>query len=116
VVPAVRPVIWIGLEVPLTGTQLPPLSWYAYDEIALPPLKPGVNSTESAPLETANELIVGAPGTASGIPDAGVDTVPTPTALSARTWTVYEVPLTRPGITIDVDADATATHEPPLTW
>ena len=113
--PAVRPMIWIGLEVPLTETQLPPLSWYAYDEMALPPLKPGANSTETAPFEAANELIVGAPGTASGVPEAGADTAPTPTALSARTSTVYEVPLTRPGITMDVDADATAIHDPPLT-
>ena len=36
------------------------------------------NADESVPFEMASELIVGAPGTASGVPDAGAETAHRP--------------------------------------
>ena len=83
--------------------------------MAPPPLNPGVKATESEPSPTARELIVGAPGTACGVPDAGAEAAPGPTALSARASTVYAVPLTSPGMTRVVDDEATVTQAPPST-
>src|SRR6187402_3570620 len=113
--PAASPPTEIGLVVPVASAQSVPLNEYWYPVTAVPPEKPGVNAMLSEPLPTASEVIVGAPGTARGVPEAAAEIAPAPTALWARTSTEYAVPLTRPGMTRLGDAEFTVTHEPPST-
>ena len=51
-----------------------------------------MNATESEPLLGVIEVIVGAFGVATGVAAVVEDGAPSPATLTARIWTLYEVP------------------------
>src|SRR5665213_3728504 len=73
--------------------------------MAEPPLSVGALQLTSADaVSEMAEVAVGAPGAVNGVAVPGFDAVPLPTALSARTFTVYVVPLVRPLIVNGLDS------------
>ena len=85
-----------------------------------PPVEPAVNATETVESPAVTDEMVGAPGTVRGVnePDAS-EAAPEPAVFTARNFTVYAVPLVRPGIATgdEVSAGDNATHEPaPFNW
>jgi hypothetical protein len=59
-------------------------------------------------------VIVGAPGTVSGVEVTELDPAPDPDALLARSITVYAVPLLKPVINTGDDVEPLALHVYPL--
>ena len=80
-----------------------------------PPSKPGTKPTVPTPMPAVVPTIVGAPGVARGVPEAGSLIAPVPMALVARSSMSTATPLVRPGITIGCPVPATGTQLPPST-
>ena len=69
--------------------------------IAEPPLEDGaVNATDNCALPGVMPVMVGAPGVVRGVAAVLAVAVPSPTELTARIWTLYNVPLLRPVMTM----------------
>ena len=51
--------------------------------IGLPPLLPGVKATEADPAPTVTDVMVGAPGSAAGVPFMELEAAPVPMLLVA---------------------------------
>ena len=67
--------------------------------IVEPPFETGgTNVTISSSLPGVMELIVGAPGVVTGVPDTDVDEDPAPIEFTARRITEYNVPFVKPVI------------------
>src|SRR5665213_1680709 len=61
--------------------------------------------------------MLGAPGSAAGVPELAGEAAPSPTALFARILTEYDVPLASPEITRgEVDVAALIQAPAPLSW
>ncbi len=76
-----------------------------------------MKETAALPMPVATDVMVGAPGGATGLPVAGPDAAPAPIALTARTCTEYDVPFTRPVTVIgEVAVPAEIQFPSPFTW
>jgi len=85
----VRPVITIGLVVPLAAAQVvPPSSENWYPVIVRSPALPAVKGALMLPSPTVRALSVGAPGRARGVTSTrGEDAAPVPALFVAATST-----------------------------
>jgi len=101
-VPLVKPLTTIGLVVPVFVSADAPLATQeaVYCVIAEPPFDPAAKATDAVPFPAVMTPRVGADGVVKGVADAEEDAGPVPTAFTAATLQLYEVPFTRPVTTI----------------
>ena len=64
--------------------------------MAFPPLLPGVKAMEAVPAPTCTEVMVGAPGTATGVWLSELEGAPVPLVFTASISTEYAVPSVKP--------------------
>jgi hypothetical protein len=79
-----------------TANILPASVEYSYHRIADPLVAGAVNASENPESVDVAASDVGVPGTVYGVTVVAVDAEPVPPALTARTATLYAVPLVRP--------------------
>jgi hypothetical protein len=98
----VSPLTTIGLVVPVLVAGDPPAATQdaVNSVIAEPPFDPAENATEAVPFPAVTAPIAGAAGIVNGVPEADEELGPVPTAFTAETVQLYEVPLTSPVMTI----------------
>jgi hypothetical protein len=85
--------------------------------IVLPPELPGVKETDALPTPTCTDVMVGTPGTATGVPESEFDGLPVPMLLTASISTEYDVPSVSPGMVRGLEVPDVDSHGPvPLSW
>ncbi len=82
---------------------------YWYPVMVLPPSLPGVNATDALVAPTCTDVMVGAPGTATGVWLFELDGAPVPLPFTASISTEYGVPSVRPEMVIGLEVDVVAT-------